>query len=307
MNHIEIVDKEVCNLLYCYCMNSSDNWKAYCLCRSGVDESLERDSWFQHWFSFSKELAMSNNSPTLQQHTTDTSNTNDTNRHDQQRQRMPPIVVSNVSGSRSSSSSPLASSADPPQTVNKQAPTPPSTTSLSTLGQYLPISTSLPEGMQQVLPLHSPLWTDLLPLLALQQSVAPSPSQSARRHTASAPVTTSQPQEHAAQPESSSTTLNRQQSAKDISRQSATHKCISVTQAKGSNSNKGTFIRIPVRAIVKNASNHDDDHRTATTNQSISATQASNNASTKKTSSKKKGATKKGIHVLERIRAIPIY
>ncbi|KAJ8657925.1 hypothetical protein O0I10_006453 [Lichtheimia ornata] len=240
---------------------------------------------------------MSNNSSsTFQQHALHTSNANDTNGMVHHTHRNPPIVISNLNGSRSSSGSPHAS----PRPINRPAPSPSTTPTISipNVGQYIPLNTSLPAGMQQVIPLQPPMWNNLYTLFALQGSFVPTSSQPTAPTTsvapsvpaaaAPAPITTSKPQAHASppqpqpqpQPQSPTTTSS-------ASHQSAMHNEASVTQANETNDNGN--IRIPPEQ--QPAANHasttatnttPDDHRTIN-NQSTPETQESN-ASTENSS-----------------------
>ena len=257
--------------------------------------------------SFFTKATMSNNS----QHVFNTSNVNDTERSDHQRHRMPPIVVNNVNGSRSSSSSPHASSADSPSAIkNQHHSSIIATTSLSPVGQYLPIKTSLPEGMRQVLPLHSPLWTNLIPLLTLQGALASNPSRTTSRPIpqatdqlpSAASATTSQSQAHATQ-SVPSTAPNPQQGAMDISHQTSTHNEIPVTQAK-ENHNSNNIVTGPNptandTSTTNTPNDHNDDRAT---NPSIPVTQTPN-SSTENSSPEEKNTTKKGMHVLQVMRS----
>ncbi|KAI7878921.1 hypothetical protein K492DRAFT_208631 [Lichtheimia hyalospora FSU 10163] len=240
---------------------------------------------------------MSNNS----QHVFNTSNVNDTERSDHQRHRMPPIVVNNVIGSRSSSSSPHASSADSLSAIkNQHHSSIIATTSLSPVGQYLPIKTSLPEGMRQVLPLHSPLWTNLIPLLTLQGSLASNPSRTTSRPipqtteqlSSAASAATSQSPTHTTQ-SVPSTTPNPQQRAMDISHQSSAHNEMPVTQAKENNSSNNIVTGPKPAANDTSTTNTPNDHNDdRAANPSIPVTQTPN-ASTENSSPEKKNTTKK--------------
>ncbi|CDH48517.1 predicted protein [Lichtheimia corymbifera JMRC:FSU:9682] len=234
---------------------------------------------------------MSNNSSsTFQQHVPNSSNANDTNGMDRQRHRMPPIVVNNLNGSRSSNGSPHAS----PRPINRPVPSPSilPTTSIPAVGQYLPITTSLPQGMQQVIPLHPPMWGDLLPLFALQRSVGSTSSQSTTRTAsvapstspAPAPVTTSKPQSRTPQPQSPTTS--------SASHQSAMHNEISVTQANETTDNGN--IGIPPEQPAPTTNKTSDDHRT-TNHQSTPETQASNTSTKNSSSPKQMGLVKGGV------------
>lgn len=247
---------------------------------------------------------MSNNSSsTFQQHVPNSSNANDTNRMDRQRHRMPPIVVNNLNGSRSSSGSPHAS----PRPINRPVPSPSilPTTSIPAVGQYLPITTSLPQGMQQVIPLHPPMWGDLLPLFALQRSVGSTSSQSTTRTAsvapstspAPAPVTTSKPQSRTPQPQSPTTS--------SASHQSAMHNEISVTQANETTDNGN--IGIPPEQPASTTNKTSDDHRT-TNHQSTPETQASNTSTKNSSSPKQMGLVKGGgMHTSTTTNKGPIY